>query len=49
MDENLKGYLLDTNILIYRLKGDIPGQLSQMHFFGIAKYESYLEHTSKIG
>jgi toxin FitB len=24
MDENLKGYLLDTNILIYHLKGDIP-------------------------
>jgi toxin FitB len=25
MDENLKGYLLDTNILIYHLKGNIPG------------------------
>lgn len=24
MDKNLKGYLLDTNILIYHLKGDIP-------------------------
>ena len=24
MDENLKGYLLDTNILIYHLKGNIP-------------------------
>ena len=24
MDENLKGYLLDTNILAYHLKGDIP-------------------------
>jgi predicted nucleic acid-binding protein len=24
MDKNLKGFLLDTNILIYHLKGDIP-------------------------
>lgn len=24
MDKNLKGFLLDTNILIYHVKGDIP-------------------------
>ena len=24
MDEDLKGYLLDTNILIYHWKGEIP-------------------------
>lgn len=24
MDKNLKGFLLDTNILIYHLRGDIP-------------------------
>jgi predicted nucleic acid-binding protein len=31
MGENLKGYLLDTNILIYHLKGDIPeGEIEKL-------------------
>ncbi len=38
MDENLKGYLLDTNILIYHLKGDIPQR-------EIEKIESILKHS----
>jgi predicted nucleic acid-binding protein len=38
MDENLKGHLLDTNILIYHLKGDIPER-------EIEKIESILKHS----
>jgi predicted nucleic acid-binding protein len=38
MDENLKGHLLDTNILIYHLKGDIPER-------EIEKLEGILKHS----
>lgn len=41
MDEDLKGYLLDTNILIYHWKGEIPES-------EIEKLEEILKHSFLI-
>lgn len=38
MDENVKGYLLDTNVLIYYWNGDIPS-------IELEKVESILKHS----